>query len=102
MIDYSSNINIMIENQFREREANDMFDEYGAILTVEEVMEILMIGKNGVYDLLNSGEINSFRIGRMHKVPKVALEEYILAKSLQQPKSVKRKEKKRIVNASVR
>ncbi|MEN1761744.1 helix-turn-helix domain-containing protein [Anoxynatronum sibiricum] len=58
-----------------------MFEEYGEILTVEEVMEILMIGKNGVYELLKKGELNGFRIGRVHKIPKVSLEEYILSKA---------------------
>ncbi|MCC5910062.1 MAG: helix-turn-helix domain-containing protein [Clostridiaceae bacterium] len=55
-----------------------MFEEYDEIITVDELMEILMIGKNTAYQLLNSGEINSFKIGRVHKIPKIAVEEYIL------------------------
>lgn len=58
-----------------------MFQQYDEIITVEELMEILMIGKNRAYQLLNSGEIHSFKIGRVHKIPKIAVEEYILNKA---------------------
>ena len=34
------------------------------IMKFEEVMEFLNIGKNTLYILLNSGEIQAFRIGR--------------------------------------
>lgn len=57
-----------------------MFEHYDEIITVEDLMDILMIGKNRAYQLLNSGEINSFKIGRIHKIPKIAVEEYILSK----------------------
>lgn len=34
------------------------------VLTVEQFCDILYIGRNSAYKLLNSGEINAFRIGR--------------------------------------
>ena len=34
------------------------------IITVEELMELLQIGKSTAYQLLDSGEIKAFRIGR--------------------------------------
>lgn len=58
-----------------------MFSDYNEILTVTEVMELLYIGKNTAYRLLNSGEIQGFRIGRTWKIPKDALTEYILSKN---------------------
>jgi len=58
-----------------------MFNEYNDLLTVEELCEILTIGKNTVYKILNSGELKSFRSGRVWKIPKVAVEEYVLEKS---------------------
>lgn len=51
------------------------------ILTVEELMELLYIGKNTAYQLLNSGEIRAFRIGRVWKIPKEAVREYVLRKA---------------------
>ena len=40
-----------------------MFDNEYDILTPEEVLEYLNIGKNSVYSLLNSCELKGFRIG---------------------------------------
>lgn len=47
------------------------------ILTPEDVTEELMIGKNAIYNLLNSGELKGFRVGRNWKIPRKALDEYI-------------------------
>ena len=47
------------------------------ILTVEELMELLNIGKNTAYSLLESGEIKAFRIGRMWKIPRKSVYDYI-------------------------
>ena len=58
-----------------------MFEGYDEILTVAEVMEILYVGKNTVYRLLNEGELNAFRIGKTWKIPKNCLEEFILQKN---------------------
>ena len=51
--------------------------ELNNILTVEELMELLNIGKNTAYSLLESGEIKAFRIGRMWKIPRKSVYEYI-------------------------
>lgn len=42
--------------------------EQYAVLQPADVMEILGIGKNTVYDLLNSGELRGFRIGRSWRI----------------------------------
>ena len=47
------------------------------IITMEELCEILYIGKNSAYKLLNSGQLKGFQIGRVWKIPKVSLTEYI-------------------------
>ena len=47
------------------------------ILTVEQLQELLYIGKNTAYELLNSGKLKGFRIGRVWKIPVKAVEEYI-------------------------
>lgn len=58
-----------------------MFNHYEDLLSVEELCEILAIGKNAAYEILNTGEIKAFRTGRIWKIPKLAVEEYILTKS---------------------
>ena len=40
------------------------------IMKFEEVMEFLSVGKNTLYALLNSGEIQAFRIGKVWKIPR--------------------------------
>lgn len=47
------------------------------ILRIEDVMEYLNIGKNTIYGLLQSGELKAFRIGKLWKIPRKALEEYV-------------------------
>jgi excisionase family DNA binding protein len=50
------------------------------IITVEEVMEILKIGRNAMYKLLNSGEIPAFKIGRTWKITNGSIDNYIYKK----------------------
>lgn len=47
------------------------------ILTREEVMEILKIGRSTFYKLLQTGELKGFKEGNRYKVPAEAIEEYI-------------------------
>lgn len=54
-----------------------MLNEYSAILSVEDVMEILGIGKNAAYDLFRKGDIKCFRLKNRWKVPKQAVIDYI-------------------------
>ena len=58
-----------------------MFNEYGEILSVEDVMEILGIGKNAAYELFRNGEIKCFRLKNRWKVPKQAIIDYINEKA---------------------
>ena len=58
-----------------------MFAEYNDILCVSDVCELLMIGRNRVYELLNCGAIKGFRVGRSNwRIPKKSLETYIVQK----------------------
>lgn len=57
-----------------------MFEMQNDILTVEEMMEVLYIGRNYAYKLLNNGEIKGFRVGRSWRIPRKSLEEYVLNK----------------------
>ena len=56
-----------------------MLEEYTDILTTEEACEVLRIGYNAIYELLNSGKLKGYRNGRVWRIPKMAVQEYILA-----------------------
>ena len=47
------------------------------IMKFEEVMEYLNIGKSTLYKLLRSREITSFKIGKVWKIPRKSVEDYI-------------------------
>ena len=55
-----------------------MFAEYADVLTAEEACEALRIGYNALYELLNSGKLKGFRNGRVWRIPKQAIQEYVL------------------------
>ena len=61
-----------------------MYDEYdepfeipNEYLTPLEVQTMLFIGKNTFYKLVKSGELRAFRIGKLWRVKKESIEEYI-------------------------
>lgn len=47
------------------------------ILTREEVMEILKIGRSTFYKLLQTGELKGFKEGNRYKVPVESVEKYV-------------------------
>lgn len=50
------------------------------ILTLDEAMELLHIGKNTIYKLLTSGELKSFKLGKVYKIPRSAIDNFIVKK----------------------
>lgn len=54
-----------------------MFEQYPDILTVEEVCEALRMGFNAVYDLLNEGKLKAYKNGRVWRITKQALIQYV-------------------------
>ncbi len=54
-----------------------MLKNYKDILSVDDLCEILSIGKNTAYRLLKSGEIKAIRIGKVYKIPKESLINYL-------------------------
>lgn len=55
-----------------------MLEQYDDVLKTDEVCEVLRIGYNALYELLASGELKGYRNGRTWRIPKVAVQEYIL------------------------
>ena len=59
-----------------------MLEKYKDVLTVKDVCEILLIGRNTVYELLGNGSLKGFRTGNTWKIPKYALLEFIQSGSV--------------------
>lgn len=53
------------------------------LLTFEELCETLMIGRSTAYKLLHSGELKAFRIGRIWKIPKSGVIEYLQSRKIE-------------------
>ena len=58
-----------------------MFEYYETLITPEEAADMLHCGMNAIYKLLNDGKIKAMRIGRRWKIPKRAVQEYIITAS---------------------
>lgn len=54
------------------------YDELPLTLRVEDLVPILGIGRNTAYELVRSGQIRSIRIGRQLRVPKDALQTFLI------------------------
>lgn len=54
-----------------------MFEQYDDLMTSDEACEALRIGKNALYLLLNSHKVKAYRNGRVWRIPRQAIEEYI-------------------------
>jgi excisionase family DNA binding protein len=54
------------------------FEDLPDFLSVEEFRTYLGIGRSTAYDLLRQGTVPSVRFGRVIRVPRVAIEQYLL------------------------
>lgn len=52
-------------------------EQYSDILTVEELCDVLNIGANAAYKLLNGNEVAAFKIGNRWKIQKDSVIFYI-------------------------
>lgn len=66
---------------FQESDYNIKHRAYNEdVLTVNEMMDMLAIGKNTAYKLLREGKIKSFRLGNSYKILRKSVEEYIYSR----------------------
>lgn len=52
-------------------------DNLPFVLSVQQLADVLQIGRNSAYDLVKSGQIRSIRIGRTIRIPQSALFDYL-------------------------
>lgn len=57
---------------------NVMFTEYPDVVSVEQLSAMLGgPSSKSIYRLLKSGEIQSYRIGKRYRIPKISVIEYL-------------------------
>ncbi len=61
-----------------EKMYDKMFTDYPDVVTVPQLMKMLSVGRQAAYELVHSGEIQSFKVGKSIKIPKIKIIEYIL------------------------
>ena len=54
-----------------------MFAEYGDIVSVDDVMKMLHIGRSAAYSLLQNGAIRTVKVGRKYIIPKQSVMDFI-------------------------
>lgn len=54
-----------------------MYENYPDLISVEQLRKMLNIGRNTAYKLLKNNTIKSIRIGKIHKIPKSNVIEYL-------------------------
>ena len=60
-----------------------MLNEYGDFITIEELCNVLDIGKNSAYELLRKNQIKNFRIGKKYKITRDAVVDFIINAQMQ-------------------
>lgn len=55
-----------------------MFSNYPDVVSINEFMQMLSIGKNTAYSLLQNGTVKSIRVGRQYRIPKQFIIEYLI------------------------
>lgn len=58
-----------------------LFEQFEDVLTTDDVCIALRIGKNALYELLQSGQLKGFRNGRVWRIPKESLITFVLGQS---------------------
>ena len=56
-----------------------MLEAYDDVLSIREVQQILKVGRNRAYALIANGEIKSIRLGRIYRIPKKYLIDFLSA-----------------------
>lgn len=57
---------------------NDLFHTYPDVVSIEEIQQMLRIGKNSVYELLKTQKLKSIKVGKRYIVPKKYVIDFLL------------------------
>lgn len=65
------------EKALNKVESPEMFSEYSDIVTIDDVMAMLHIGRTAVYSLLQNNDILTVKVGRKYIIPKKSVVKFI-------------------------
>ena len=57
---------------------NDLFNTYPDVVSIDEIQQMLRIGKNAVYELLKTQKLKSIKVGKKYIVNKKYVIEFLL------------------------
>ena len=57
---------------------HDMLIDYQDLLTITDLQSILGVGRTTAYRLINDGTIKHIRIGKIIRIPKICMLDYML------------------------
>ena len=57
---------------------NDLFHTYPDVVSIDEIQQMLRIGKNAVYELLKTQKLKSIKVGKRYIVPKKYVIDFLL------------------------
>lgn len=66
-----------MESEKRIIQELSIFNEYGDIVSVDDVTKMLHIGRTAVYTLLQNGSIRSVKVGRKYIIPKQSVIDFV-------------------------
>lgn len=69
----------MRNEDYLEQREIELQERLPVVLTAREAMEILGVGKNTIYRLLDSGALKGFRVGRSWRITEDSLRAYTLS-----------------------
>jgi excisionase family DNA binding protein len=67
-----------MDKNFLSNVYGSMFKGYPDIVTPAQAKEMLHVGKNKIYELLDSGKLPSYKVGKTYRIPKACVIEYML------------------------
>ena len=66
------------QNKFAEQNMTEkLFADYADVVTVSELAEMLRIGRNSAYDLVNNGYVQSVKVGSQIRIPKSSIIKFL-------------------------
>ena len=56
-----------------------MFTDYPDVVGIPDLMKMLSVGRHAAYQLVDSGAVRSFKVGRNIKIPNVNIIEFLIS-----------------------
>lgn len=57
---------------------NELFETYPDVVSIDEIQQMLRIGKNAIYELLKTQKLKSIKVGKRYIVPKKYVIDFLL------------------------